>query len=259
MSNSSVSITAIIISRPGSDLSSSLMSTLDEMFYTEILSAITPSNLTASDLVNGDGLTEVEIAISLSHHMARHRAMILNSDWCLIVEEDAIIKFTKEEMLLLIQNISLKFRPRDIPLGIHLFPEQFGILARKINDNFAKVRYLPDFAVGYVLNSKAVKKAMEFQNNKKIEVADWPQFMRVEITWFAPLVSFILHPDLNLSSTPSATRIHRQVRANHIWVKKLFNQRNFPLLIIRIGHLLHAKFGNNPIDSEKIRSIIVNL
>jgi len=253
------SLSAIIISKSDSDISSGLKSVLDEMFYTEILPAITPPDLNASDLVSGHGLTEIEIAIALSHCMARGRAATLNSDWCLIVEEDAIINFTREEILCLIQNINSEYRTEEIPLGIHLFPEQFGILFRKKNNNFANVIYLPDFAVGYLLNSNAVKKSLECQNNWKIEVADWPKFIRAEIYWFSPLVSFILHPDFHLSSTLSATKVHRQIRANRIWVKKLFSLRNFPLFVIRIGHLFKIKFGNNPIDSEKIRSILVNL
>lgn len=259
MVSTDVSITAIIISKQGSVLSPVLKSKLDEMFYTEILSAITPSDLIRSNFMNYNDLTEVEVAISLSHHIARKRAKKLNSDWCIILEEDAIINFTKEEIIFLIQEISSKNTSIHIPLGIHLFPEQFGILVTNKRENFAKVRYLPDFAVGYVLNYSAIKKSVEFQNFIKIEVADWPKFMRSKINWFSPLVSFVLHPNFHLSGTLSATRVHREFRAEQIWVKKIFSRRNFPLLLIKVGHLLHIKFGINPIDSEKIRSILIRL
>jgi hypothetical protein len=251
------SLIVLVIAQKGSIIGEKTINTLSSFCELETIEAATPISLVNSPYKPAMGVQPVEMAIAVSHHKARLRAERLGIEWTLILEEDAIINFEIAELLKLIEEISNKF-DKDSPLGIHLFPEQFGILTKHPNRNFLKVHYLPDYAVGYCLNLSAVKKSIQDFDFREVEIADWPTRIRKDIFWHAPITSLVLHPDILLSTTKSSTIKYRKERENYLFYKKLFRYRIFPLILIKIGHIFKLKFGRNPIESEKIRSIKLN-
>jgi GR25 family glycosyltransferase involved in LPS biosynthesis len=254
MINQDYSIGAIVIALKESQSGLRLKDLLNHMIYAEILEAMTPEFLKKAK-PKKKSLSKIEISISYSHHLARERGLILKKDWILILEEDAIIEFKKEELLSFIQIVEKNFTSKKIPIGIHLFPEQFGILVGNRKNNLLRIKYLPDYAVGYILNQAAIKTSVESFRKEKIEVADWPISMRSEITWVCPDRSFVKHPDLNDTNTRSSTKLIRLRNSNRHRITRYLNRKTIPLIIIKIGHLLNLNFGINPIESEKIRSI----
>ena len=249
------SFSVLIIARPNSQSAREAMNILCKDFEAEIVEATTPTDLSGVNFRGAKNVEILEMAISISHHRARSKALRLANDWALILEEDAIINFNREHLELLIQSISNSIKDDKALVGIHLFPEQFGILSGKSLSSFLHVLYLPDFAVGYMLNLNAIKYTVLNFNFNHIEIADWPKYMRKKIKWFSPTRSLVLHPDLNLETTNSSTQVYRDIRASYSILKKLFNFRIFVLFLIRIGSFLNLKHGNHPIESEKIRTV----
>ena len=254
MINQDYSIGAIVIALKESRSALRLKDLLNHMIYTEILEAKTPEFLNKAK-PKKKSLSNIEMSISYSHHLARERGLNLKKDWILILEEDAIIEFKKQELLSFLQIIENTFASKILPIGIHLFPEQFGILVGNRRNNFLRIKCLPDYAVGYILNQAAIKTSVKSFHRGKIEVADWPIFMRSKITWVCPDRSFVKHPDLNDANTRSATKLIRLSNSNRHKTTRYFNRKMIPLIVIKIGHLLNLSFGANPIESEKIRSV----
>jgi hypothetical protein len=248
------SLVVLIIALKNSPAGLKTTSQLSKFFDVEIIEAATPNSLLKGDYKPAKGVEPIEMAISVSHHLARLRAKTLSRDWALILEEDVIIKFEINELMTLIEELDSNNNAK-IPLGIHLFPEQFGILTKIKDRNFLHVNYLPDCAVGYCLNLLAIEKTIQDFRENQVEIADWPSRIRKNISWFAPSVSLVAHPDLRLKTTKSSTSEYRKKRKNFSFYRKIFNFKIIPFVVIKIGHVLNLKFGENPVDSEKIRSI----
>jgi len=248
------SLVALVIAQKKSVIDQKSIKWLRKSIELEILDASTPNRLRKSAYKPARKVKPIEMAIAVSHHRARLRAEVLGKEWTIILEEDAIIKFDITQLFELIEELAKNY-DRKTPLGIHLFPEQFGILTKNSKGDFLHVKYLPDYAVGYCLNLSGIKRAIKDFDANKVELADWPRKIRNNISWFAPSSSFVLHPDTHIKTTKSSTSKYREERKNHSIFKKLSTSRVVPLLLIKIGHIFNLKFGENPIASEKIRSI----
>jgi hypothetical protein len=252
------SLVVLVIACNKSAMDQKSIKWLSKSIELEIIDASTPNSLRKSIYRPARKVKPIEMAISVSHHRARLRAEALGKEWTIILEEDAIIRFNVVQLFELIENL-VKNYDRKTPLGIHLFPEQFGILTKNLKSDFLNVKYLPDYAVGYCLNLSAIKRAVKDFNADKVELADWPHKIRKNISWFAPSSSFVLHPDTHLNTTKSSTSKYREERKNYSFFQKLSSFRVIPLSLIKIGHILNLKFGENPIASEKIRSIKLSI
>lgn len=252
------SLVILIIARNKSVMDQKSIKWLRKSIELEIIDASTPNSLRKSSYRPARRVKPIEMAISVSHHRARLRAEAVGKEWTLILEEDAIVNFKVLQLFELIENLA-KNHDRKTPLGIHLFPEQFGILTKNLKSDFLNVKYLPDYAVGYCLNSSAIKRAIKDFDTNNVELADWPHKIRKNISWFAPSSSFVLHPDTHLYTTKSSTSKYREERKNYSFFQKISSFRMIPLLLIKIGHILNLKFGENPIASEKIRSIKLSI
>ena len=248
------SLVVLVIALKNSSVGLKTIGLLSKFVDVEIIEAATPNSLLSHAYKPAKGVEPIEMAISVSHHLARLRAKTLSRDWTLILEEDVIIKFEIEELLTLIEEID-SYNKVKIPLGIHLFPEQFGILTMIKNRGFLHVNYLPDCAVGYCLNLLAIEKTVQDFRENQVEIADWPSRIRKNILWFAPNTSLVAHPDLRLKTTKSSTSEYRKKRKNLSLYRKLLKFKIIPFVLIKIGHILNLKFGENPVDSEKIRSV----
>jgi hypothetical protein len=257
MNHTNASIGAIVIALEGSRSGAVLQNVLSKMMNTEILTAKTPDSIKGF-IPKKIELSDLEVAISYSHHLARLLSASMTNEWTIILEEDAIIQFDARTLVSLIEKVENTLCLQKKPAGIHLFPEQFGIVTGKKNESLLQVIYLPDFAVGYILNRAAVETSINSFDTSKIEIADWPRYMRSQITWFCPDKSLVRHPDLSDLNTRSSTRLIRIERSGRFNVRKLASYKLLPYLLIRAGNFFRLQYGSSPIESNKIRSIRLN-
>ena len=256
---------AFIIALPGSQNALNLMSSLKFRFHidSEIVTAITPSNNGCGMLVTAhthgfgsDVLSCIEFAISESHKAAREVALASGCEWSLILEEDALLQDNLNEIPNILDSLG-ESATNNIACGLHLFPEQYGVLIRSKVSNVYRVMSLPDFAVAYVLNFEALVEVCELAKSAKIQIADWPRFMK-KIRWYAVKDSVILHPDISLHQNPSSTFGPRtNIKNSKSLIKRYSNSRNLLLPLFKIGKITHHTLGHNAIASEKIRSVIL--
>ena len=263
VSQASSDLGIFILTVPGTRDVMSLINTVQKFLNTVpiVVEAITPAALPCGGKHLGgsgrhrNGLSCVEVATSLSHQRARNLASARKCNWSLFLEDDSIVQSSISFLPDLILEIE-SFGSGEQPVGIHLFPEQFGIL-RKHTRSLLNVVALPDYAVGYVLNAKALRESEKLAEKIHLSVADWPKGMD-QIHWYAPTRSLITHP--NLDNHPSQSQIEelRRLRAS----QSSFSYRfvNYPLLrilVLRLGSLLGMKYGKNWIASERIRSVVL--
>jgi GR25 family glycosyltransferase involved in LPS biosynthesis len=250
-------IEIIIIAREENINQSSLLLELGEEWQASInlMKAITPNDLTLpKELKNSNGLSEVEIAISESHRLARKIASQKNLDWALILEEDAICLQTKKSLLDFVTSIEFFFKP-STPLAIHFAPEQFGLLWKKKNEPFFRVEFIPDCAVAYALNSASLQYLASYPQHI-IEVADWPKPMR-KIKWLAPLTPFFAHP--NVTESISSTMLHRRARrAQKFSIVRWATLSRVKALVLILSRVVAKEYGNGYVEDERFRTRIVH-
>jgi len=193
-------------------------------------------------------LTCVERAASVSHQIARNIASSFDTNWVLILEDDAII--FEDFFNSLEELISLSLDKYHEPLGYHLFPEQFGILKRK-SANLAKILLMPDYAVAYVLNQPALRFAANNSHSCSRELADWPSYMK-KISWFAPLQSCVAHPVLSGLFHNSSIETSRSSRQKSWGILFFRNWTKKVILIFTIP--FSRKLGDNQISAPDLRS-----
>lgn len=248
------SLSCQVIAIPGRrDFSCLKNELLSNRLNFDIIEALTPANLEKQDRDFSE-LSDVEIATALSHHKARLFALDKNCDWNLFLEDDAILRKGFSEKLFsfldkLEENIDF-----ELPVGVHLFPEQFGILEARTG--FYKILSLPDCAVGYILNQKALRMSSHVVNIQK-DVADWPNIFS-NFVWFTPTASLVIHPDISISTNLSDTFLPRQLRTRHLnLVTKILNYPFRKMFCIKVLLIFADSFGCNYVSSERIRTRIV--
>jgi GR25 family glycosyltransferase involved in LPS biosynthesis len=219
----------------------------------EILESITPFDLGCNSQLKNHyhsrDLTCVERAASVSHQVARNIASTFDTDWVIIMEDDAIIG--KNFFTFLFEIATTKFFQIQKPIGFHLFPEQFGVL-KTISTNVAKVYLIPDYAVAYALNKQALKFSMGSSDQCSRFLADWPKFLK-SINWFAPLQSTVFHPEMSskfdLNSSIQLSRNNRLSQLNRFSIYDKFKR-----LILIVSALFLRDLGTAKISSPKLRS-----
>jgi hypothetical protein len=229
-------------------------------FKVQIFKAIRPEDITCQNHSNGfssshRNISCLENAISESHRRVRELALNTSSEWCVFLEEDFILEndFDSIKDLFLILNECFG---RTRPLAIHLFPEQFGLLRRWKHQELLQIMKVPDYAVGYAMNHKA----LEVAGNIPIanQVADWPMGIRRLIDWYAPTKSIIAHPLFDSDSRVSLNRKFREIRSGRrSQFSKLFKIGNTQLILFFLGRIFRITYGSNKIESEKLRSVII--
>jgi hypothetical protein len=247
-----------IISRPECKNGSDLYQMLKTAFRVDLVDATLPSDLVSRNFIGLPGLDPVEIAIAMSHHKARVSALEKGYTWNLFLEEDAIVQFDQRQIIELLGLVEADCNTNSKAIGIHLFPEQFGILVRLNDRQFFDLKRVPDFAVGYLLNYAALELSVKLFNSQAIEVADWPHYMRKKILWKAPLKSLVLHPNFEDIETLSSTKHLRISRSSKSVFEKLMQTQLIYLFLVRFMNLLGFGFGRSAIGSEKIRSVAFN-
>lgn len=197
-------------------------------------------------------LSPVEVATSISHQRARTFALELGCKWAIILEDDAQILDVFGDIASLIGDIESQFGP-DSELAVHLYPEQFGLLKSRFGESFYRVLSLPDCAVGYAMNRKALAASVAIQRIE-FEVADWHSEIR-KFTWLAPKASLVIHPDVGDIKVRSLTSDPRnkRIRARSL-MQKLVAYPFARILLLRINWPHSHRYGYNSISSEKLRT-----
>jgi hypothetical protein len=159
-----------IVSRNPQILSDQRFSSLLGLYPITVVEAALVEDLQRHSVKGIHELSRVEVAISLSHHLARKQALISESNWCVFLEEDANLRESFSKLKKLTETLDEINRYKGLALGIHLFPEQYGILCQKGEDPYLTVIKMPDYAVGYALNRLAIKTAVDNFDQNRIEV-----------------------------------------------------------------------------------------
>lgn len=219
----------------------------------EIMHAMTPTDLNCGERCTQHApfgrnrkISCREAAVSMSHTLARELAAQRDNQYFMFIEDDAVVDSIKLDAL--IQEL---FRTQGMhakALAIHLFPEQYGILSFAINGFLRKLSMIPDYAVGYILNRKALDVFNLNNKNARNEIADWPKFAR-KIHWFAPFSTPIRHPDNPNSSYLISSRTLRRKSNLELDFRGKFRYAKFLLLGSQ-----KRRYGNNTIDNEKLRT-----
>lgn len=258
----SIHIEVFIISMDPFNIDSKIQDLIDHQFNLNditFIQAVTPNDICNFGEVHKHKgwpreLTCIEVAISYSHIRARETALSHNVDIAIILEEDAQLGV---EFLQILKNSLIPKLVSSEPIGIHLFPEQFGILRKQKSEELYKILKIPDFAVGYVLNSYALRVLSGEIEIQKKQIADWPKLAR-RIFWYAPKISLVIHPNNYKGPTVSLAEKSRQNRRlNQHPLSKLRNQVNLGFLFYLFFKNIGRPYGKNPISSEKLRSYII--
>jgi GR25 family glycosyltransferase involved in LPS biosynthesis len=261
-SEESIHIGVFVISMNGSNSNSTLQNLIDHQLNLDditFIQAVTPNDICNFGEVHKHKgwpreLTCVEVAISHSHVRARETASSHNVDIAIILEEDAQLGV---DFLQTLKNSLIPKLAAKKPIGIHLFPEQFGILRKQKSEELYKIVKIPDYAVGYVLNSHALQVFTGQIEVQKKQIADWPKLAR-KIFWYAPKMSLVVHPDNYKGPTVSLAEKSRQTkRLNLKPISKLRIRINLSFLFYLYFKNFGQVYGKNPISSEKLRSYII--
>lgn len=221
-----------------------------------IFRALTPSVLGCDNIDNSHShtkrLTCNEFAAALSHQAARNFSVVFDLEWILFLEDDAILAddfFPALENLITLKGIA------DKKASFHLFPEQFGLL-KTAKDNLYRVIILPDYAVGYLMNQKAIKFSLRNTHYAQNFLADWPRYIK-KIEWFAPNRSIITHPKINheYSDELSSIEKSRQLKQDaYILSDKLFSKELFRKIFLVFLKPLTKPYGNSIIKAPLLRT-----
>ena len=224
-----------------------------------VLPAVTPREVAnlQTDSVDGSLIAKVspiEQAISHSHNQARILAKQRGWGWALILEEDAVVIGNRDSLNLMIQEVE-NLQTNSRPIAIHLFPEQHGLLGNSTANNLCKIYWVPDYAVGYLLNCEALQKSIELFSTQKIQVADWPDFMR-SLEWWAPNRSWVCHP--LVSEEISATQKSRKnVQLSVSLARKLVSRGYWIGFVLPFLSRFFHVYGTYEIPDENLRSVLV--
>jgi hypothetical protein len=226
-----------------------------------IYSAFTPKDIGCSDRPHhhssfGRTLTCVEIAIAHSHAGARRAAFELDLDIVIILEDDADVLLGKSELIIKWLEWALSQPQKRI--GIHLYPEQFGVLIKKSRQiNLNRVILLPDFAVGYVLNRRSLKAWNRSSSRARKWVADWP-LSAYKLRWYAPGEPVLTHPLNDFSISYAATGRTDRINSLSIWQRRM-NVGTIRFLLFLFFSLFGRRVGSTPIPNERLRTILLTL
>lgn len=227
---------------------------LSETLELFILPALTPSMLGCKGTsecasFKHPRITCVEFAVASSHDLARQTAKKNDPDMAMIFEDDAFIRSNFSEYM---QIFEQEFSVDRMPVGMHCFPEQFGILVKRKDRKLLKCVKIPDYAVAYILNRAALNVSIIKEGEGEFEVADWPKHMK-KIKWMAPLESIVEHREV--LSFVKASRGLRQAMFSKGPMQK-FNEK-LVALAFRLARLFGHKYGASTIASEKLRSFVL--
>lgn len=221
-----------------------------------VFCALTPLDLGCENLdvfhTHCNGLTCNEFAASLSHQVARNFSIVFELDWVLFLEDDAILS---DNFFVALGNLIESQDFTEKRIAIHLFPEQFGLL-KTSHDKLLRVMFLPDYAVGYLMNLEAIKFTVGFTNIVQKFLADWPNFIK-KISWFAPHESMVTHPMLDYKYNDKTSSIERSRKLKHdsySLYDKLFSREMLRKIVLIFLKPFTKAYGNSSVKAPALRT-----
>ena len=252
-----LSLSVVFISVPGQRDCKSLIASVSAILPVVVqrLDASLPSGALNLSNSKGFAISGIESAISESHHRAREISFKLGCDWALILEDDAVATLELQNLPELLHVLGSCF-DLETPIGIHLAPEQFGIMIRKKSEVFLRNIRLADCAVAYILNRPALQSCLD-AGAPIMEVADWPKALR-RFQWISPLKPMFAHPHISnveVTSSSFAPRLFRSQSKS--LVRKLIEYPYHIMFTFKVASWLGSNYGNGYVQSEKIRSKVI--
>jgi GR25 family glycosyltransferase involved in LPS biosynthesis len=254
---------AIIISLPKNRNFNPLLESLSGLPFSEviILEATTPMDLMCGGILgdhehhgNRRSMSCSEVAAAISHHRARAIALAKGWNAVLILEDDAVLK-DRSELFAILNRIH---EMNHAPVLLHLFPEQYGIMKNRGNHNFFyDVIKIPDYAVSYILNEKALVEIIKFAPTVNRDLADWPaDINRLQV--LASKTSVFIHPVNGENQRTSSIWLSRtKVLAGRKGINRFRLIELYRVMIYKFVALFSRKYGTNKIISENLRSLIL--
>ena len=256
-------IGTIIISLPKKRNPKALLESLSGLPINEIkiLEATIPMDLTCREIVgdhehygNKRSMSCSEVSAAISHHRARAIAIAEDWDAVLILEDDAVLK-DKSELLVILTQLQ---EQDHVPVLVHLFPEQYGIMRNRGNhEYFYDVIKIPDYAVSYILNRQALKEIIKLAPVVNRDLADWPIGIK-QLRLIAPKSSIFIHPVNDENVTSSSIWLGRnKILDARKGIDRYRILEFYRFTLYKIVSLFSSKYGSNKIISEKLRSLIL--
>jgi GR25 family glycosyltransferase involved in LPS biosynthesis len=221
-----------------------------------IFRALTPSVLGCDNIDNSHShtksLTCNEFAASLSHQAARNFSVVFELEWILFLEDDAILS---DDFFPTLENLMTLEGFADKKASFHLFPEQFGLL-KTAKDKLYRIIILPDYAVGYLMNQKAIKFTLSNTHYAQNSLADWPGYIK-QIEWFAPNRSIITHPKIDDEYSDELSSIEklRQLKQDtYSLCDKLFSKELIRKIFLVFLKPFTKPYGNSVIKAPLLRT-----
>jgi len=199
-----------------------------------------------------ESLTCNEFAASLSHQAARNFAVVFELDWVLFLEDDAILA---DDFFVTLDNLTGSNEFAEKEVAFHLFPEQFGLLKTAYNKLFSII-ILPDYAVGYLMNLKAIKFTVGYTHHAQNFLADWPKYIK-KINWFAPYESMIRHPKLDYKYSDELSSIEkfRQIKhESYSFYDKLLSRELMRKIFLVFLKPFTKAYGDSSIKAPLLRT-----
>lgn len=220
-----------------------------------VLKASTPASLQDLGLAESKNISQIEMAISLSHQRARNAGLTVDAEWVLILEEDAIPLVIEETITNFLNNLDLTLGSAK-PKAVHFAPEQFGILFGRKSKEYYNNIMLADCAVAYALNKSALARISALSDFTS-EVADWPKVLK-KIRWYSPKSPFFAHPNLDEEGLSASTSVRTaRLLGRNVW-HRLFSKKTLKTALF----LGLAKFGDSYgigyVVNERYRSKVVS-
>jgi hypothetical protein len=229
---------------------------LSQSLNTIVLPALTPAMLECENSfdcasVRHPKITCVEFAVASSHRLARSVARENAADLTIVLEDDAFLNSNFSEYLKLFEGT---FSDSMLPVALHCYPEQYGILIKQKKSKFLKCAKIPDYAVAYILNRAALSLSTSVPIESEFEVADWPNYMK-KIQWLAPLESMVEHREA--FSFVKESRAYRQKKLTRSLVKR--GKEKVNVLLFRFARIFGRQYGSSQIASENLRSFVIGV
>ena len=220
-----------------------------------ILNALTPNTIgcTLDDICITSmhpKITCVEFAVARSHEAARQFSYEKSARVSIILEDDASLE---SNFPILVELFRKRCGKSATPIGLHCYPEQFGILTARKNSEFLRCLRVPDYAITYILNLAALQELSQTRDRREPEIADWPKYMR-KILWLAPNESMVAHQELFSFVDPSR-KVRQDIEKGFLISRKL--NAALMLFVFHAIGLLGKRYGKSKIASEKLRSYVI--
>lgn len=149
----------------------------------------------ASFALNMRTLSSGECACVMVHRKAYTSFLDTGGKWCMVLEDDALIDFTIEDIKILVEDFGSS---PTIILLFHNDPSEVPSISKVAKKHLLLelCDFIPFGTVGYIMNRSAAQIAVDAYRNRKIDsTADWPYRWRNKINFWKVTPQLVNHPE----------------------------------------------------------------